>query len=446
MAPVSQELEPPTNPGRFTSALDWIDVLKTVLGSLNRCNRVRTHYYPSAAGRCVWCELTRVSGFDMFPDLVTPDDITSDSRGTEQAIREIETFQFPSATDLLPHVGGQRGESQALRQAKGKRRKRTFFAIMLLAGALAGFIAAPAVALVWIGIATWGGMTFFSGQIETGQFLNAYKSADEQVQNELDNIVRRHHVGEFLQMQDSLKKAIKTYRNHDTQLARALQALKNSRETRQRQAYLEHFTVRSAKISGIGPAKTATLISFGIETAGDVEKHAVMAVPGFGVVMTDKLLNWRRTLESRFQYDPAANAQDTAEQNNLRKKFVADKAMLESTIRSGLVALRNARTGLATIREKSNNDQGLNQALLARARAEHDLRELGVTVPASTVALRTTQPPITLQVPTGAVQTQPVPGRATCPQCGSPMRQRQSRHGRFWGCSRYPKCRGTRNL
>ncbi len=32
----------------------------------------------------------------------------------------------------------------------------------------------------------------------------------------------------------------------------------------------------------------------------------------------------------------------------------------------------------------------------------------------------------------------------TCPDCGSPMKLRQGRSGYFLGCSKYPKCRGTR--
>lgn len=37
-----------------------------------------------------------------------------------------------------------------------------------------------------------------------------------------------------------------------------------------------------------------------------------------------------------------------------------------------------------------------------------------------------------------------------CPQCGAPMKQRTARKGAkagssFWGCSRYPQCRGTLN-
>jgi hypothetical protein len=39
------------------------------------------------------------------------------------------------------------------------------------------------------------------------------------------------------------------------------------------------------------------------------------------------------------------------------------------------------------------------------------------------------------------VQAEPDP---TCPVCGAPMHRRKGRYGDFWGCSRYPSCRGTR--
>ena len=34
----------------------------------------------------------------------------------------------------------------------------------------------------------------------------------------------------------------------------------------------------------------------------------------------------------------------------------------------------------------------------------------------------------------------------TCPLCGSPMKMRSSRYGPFYGCTKYPGCRGTRQI
>ncbi|MFV1974894.1 MAG: topoisomerase DNA-binding C4 zinc finger domain-containing protein, partial [Candidatus Scalindua sp.] len=33
-----------------------------------------------------------------------------------------------------------------------------------------------------------------------------------------------------------------------------------------------------------------------------------------------------------------------------------------------------------------------------------------------------------------------------CPRCGSGMVLRKGRHGRFYGCSKFPYCRGTKKL
>jgi DNA topoisomerase-1 len=48
---------------------------------------------------------------------------------------------------------------------------------------------------------------------------------------------------------------------------------------------------------------------------------------------------------------------------------------------------------------------------------------------------------VTTQKP-GAID----PNAPTCPKCGSPMVKRTGLRGEFWGCSTFPKCKGTRNL
>ncbi len=35
-------------------------------------------------------------------------------------------------------------------------------------------------------------------------------------------------------------------------------------------------------------------------------------------------------------------------------------------------------------------------------------------------------------------------GAPTCPQCGAGMQMRKSARGPFFGCTRFPLCRGTR--
>ena len=439
------------SPDARPTARDWIQALSTLEGSLNRCSNVKTHYYPSKAGECVWCKLTSNSGFDMFPDITAIEpNIPTDARGTEHAIREIQAFRFPTLTDLLPTATVPSKASNTLREARSGKQRRALFGLLMVCGAVAGFTYSSEAWYVWIGLAIWGWVICSDRKTELVSFQRAFKDADERVQRELDGFIQRNGIIEVVKVRGDLDAAIVAYRGHDDALTRELVVLTSNRETRQRQSYLDRFSIRHANIAGIGPAKTATLISFGIETAADVNQTAVLRVPGFGKVMTGKLMAWRHGHEARFKLDQTSNAQDLADERALRGRFAAEKAKLEATIRNGLGTLRSAKTRLDTLPGKARSDMALTGALAARAQAEKDLRELGVQVPASNVTLKIT--PRSAPQPTRAPwSTNPTPQRGTttpstpaCPRCKSSMRRRSGRHGIFWGCSQYPRCKGTR--
>lgn len=450
-------------PSARPSALDWINALNKLEGSLNRCSKVKTHYYPINVGGCVWCKLNSGSGFDMFPDLTVVEQHSPvDERETEQAIREILAFRFPTVVDLLPIVPVPPGVSKALRQAKMEKLRLTSLGLLLVGAAVAGFIYASSIWFVWIGIAIWGWVTLSDGEDYPVVFQIAFEKADERVQLELDRFLHRNGMIEVMMVHGDLDAAIVAYKGHDEALTRELSVMKSSRESRQRQAYLDSFSIRRASISGIGSAKTAALISFGIETAADVNQYAVERVPGFGKVMTGKLVAWRRRIESGFNYDPTSNAQDLIDEKMLRGLFAADKAKLKSMILNGLGSLRNARARLDTLPAKARSDRALKEALAVRVQAEKDLRKMGSSVPISTVSLTAVssgyapQPPkapriATVTKPPASRVTRPTPPHVTtrfgtpmCPLCRSSMRQRSGRYGQFWGCSRYPSCKGTR--
>lgn len=442
-------------PSARPSALEWVNALSKLEGSLSHCSKVATHYYPSAAGSCVWCKLNGTSGFDMFPNLSPLEaDVPGNAQGTEQAIREILAFRLPTVADLLPTAAVPLGASSLLQKARNRKRARTLIGALMMSGAGVGFVYAAPAWFVWIALALWGLTTIRSQRVKSAPFQKALKDADNQVQSALTAFARRNGLTEVVRVRADLDATIAAYRGHDDALARALKVTKSNRESRQRQAYLDRFPIRSAKISGIGPAKIASLISFGIETAADVNESAVLRVPGFGNVTTSKLVDWRRKHESRFKYDPAPNAQDIADERTVRGRFAAEKAKLESAIRNGLGTLRNARARFDALPVVAKGDSALTEALAARAQAERDLRELGESVPASTVNLLISLPAhSTPHAGRTSIPATPATPRASsapttpnCSLCGSPMRRRSGRYGQFWGCSQYPRCTGTRKI
>lgn len=444
-----------TIPSSRPSAQDWISALSALEASLSHCSKVSTHYYPKQAKSCIWCKLASNSNFEMFPDVAfVGSSPPTDVRGTEQAVREILAFRFPVVADLLYIATLPSGASSALLEARSRKNSgHTTMGFLMMAASAVGLILATRIWFIWVGLAILGWANFSPREVEHDPFLLAFKDAEKQVKKELSKFLQRNDIIEVIKVREDLDAVIAAYRGQADIITSELNLMKSSRESRQRQNYLDRFSIRSAKISGIGPAKTASLISFGVETAADVSKSAVQCIPGFGNVMTDKLLAWRRGCESKFRYDQNPNTQDIADERILRARFASDKAKLESAIRNGLSTLRSAKARLDTLSSKAKSDKGLTDALVARAQAEQDLRELRVPIPASTVPLTLVKQSSTIL--SASLQTLPAAARRkavsttgspVCPSCSSPMQRRSGKYGVFWGCSQYPRCNGKRRV
>ncbi len=465
------------DPIKRPNAQKWVEVLTHLAKkSLNHCSKVRTHYYPNLLGICTWCNFR----FEMFPSVISVNEhISVNYQNIEQEIREILAFHFPTATTLLPVVSVPKGNSKVLSTAKNKKYRDIF--IFLLSIFISGGIAVISIynsipnifaiiAILWllISISELIG-TINSDNINIYGLKTTFEDKDKQVQRELDTFVKANGVSEIIKMYADLKAIISMYRDYDNALAYELNQLHHSRESRQLYTYLDSFSIRDANISGIGPDRTATLLSFGIETAADIDRTSILKIYGFGDVWTGKLLNWRYQLESCFRYDSNRNTQDISDENALCQQFKNEKVKLETAIHNGLIALRNAKSQLSRLPTKAKNNKKLVDALTARAIAEQDLREVAqylgnsTLLPVSKVSLTMTIPNSSIshlwpKAPRGTSKLQQVvapvsPKKATttftkrtCPCCGSQMKRRSGRYGSFWGCSRYPRCNGSRKI
>jgi hypothetical protein len=163
--------------------------------------------------------------------------------------------------------------------------------------------------------------------------------------------------------------------------------------------------------------------------------------------MTAKLMAWRRGHEAKFRYNSAPDPSDIQAENAARSASTAKRADLQSKIRSGLAALQSGPQRLAA--RAQDVDQPLMHALGVRAKAAHNLKLLGLPVPASTPITIAQKPPPAAPSASTHTSATSSSGSLSCPRCGSPMRRRTARRGRnaggqFWGCSRYPSCTGTR--
>ncbi|MBN9506676.1 MAG: topoisomerase DNA-binding C4 zinc finger domain-containing protein [Altererythrobacter sp.] len=453
-APVARAFEAAfgLDPAMRPDASQWVTALKELEAALSHCTAIKTHYYPSAARKCVWCRLAGQSGVDMFPDLLgTVPPMPGGPFDIERFWAQIRAVRLPRPEDLLPTWSGDPGSgSTAVAEAKRALNARKALGIAALIAAGAGFGYAAGAAIIWIGIGIFGLVKLLGGSIDEAPFRKAYDDADQRARNAELAFLQRMGLTELAGIRDDLERWIAEYRKLDSDLAQEIMRLKATREARQRATFLDRFPIRRARISGIGPAKTATLASYGIETAADIAPHAIMAVPGFGEAMTAKLLLWRRGHEAKFRYNAAPDASDVQAENAIRSAHAAKRADLQSKIRSGTAALQTAPQRLAS--RSQSVDQPLTHALGERARAARDLEILGIPVPQRTPIVFGAKPSPT---PPAPAPSRPMPSAPSstvpsCPRCGSPMRRRTARRGsragrQFWGCSRYPGCTGTRN-
>ncbi|PTQ70316.1 helix-hairpin-helix domain-containing protein [Pseudomonas sp. GV071] len=437
----------------------WVGLLQGLEASLRKCSTAESHYFPGAAGSCLWCRLASQSGVEMFPlglgsgsiPAVGPFDL-------DRIWAVIQEVRLPLPEEVLPTWSGNVGPpSAAVTEAQNSGSGQAALGALALVGAVIGFGLFPVAALLWVGLGVYGFTRFFStSKLDTSPFVKAYKDADSRVRAASQAYLQRVGLKEMYVLRADMEELVARYRQVEGDLAQALVKLKSTREARQRTEFLDRFLIRRATIPGIGPAKTATLASFGIETAADITASSVRSVPGFGDALTGKMLAWRQSHEAKFRYNSSPDASDLHAENSVRSASATKQIDIQNRLRSGLAALQSVGARFASA--KSLLDQPLMQALAERAMAQRDCTTLGIAIP--TPAVVTIDIPKKTTVQPSRSSTQPSSSssvgstRSTasnrCPNCGASMVRRTARKGRnagnqFWGCSKYPACKGTRS-
>jgi DNA-binding helix-hairpin-helix protein with protein kinase domain len=118
----------------------WIAVLKDLEPALRRCTAIDTHFYPTAAGGCVWCRLSAESGYDMFPDMrATEPPKPAEPIAVKRAWVPIRAVKLPTPKKILPvWVVTPRLGRLAVAKARLARMWRRLVGAVALAAAAAG--------------------------------------------------------------------------------------------------------------------------------------------------------------------------------------------------------------------------------------------------------------------------------------------------------------------
>ncbi len=444
------------------TARKWVELLEGLERSLAQCKSNSLHFAPSDASECPWCAMEAEFGTYLFipfgPDArieIPTFDPGEAGFNLEAVWARIKAVQAPELQQLQPILSAVNVQPSAEAQRRigggistGWLRSAAFIAALVI------MLAVPKAWIIWIPLALYA---FFSdnkrtqSSVDAALFTRRFWEIEERWGRELAAWRSRSGVSEYESLMLQLVNDRDIYRNLAAMEVAEVAKYHDARRKTQLEAYLDRFEIRSARIRGIGPAKEAALASFGIETAADVQLNRLLSVAGFGWSNSQGLIEWRSQLEKRFVYSETQNSTDWQELARIRNKING----LASNIRRNLTA---GPQNLSRIRSKISAtvkvvDPVLNRIHQEREQIRCDLKALGIPYPSA-------QPqPSVQQISYGSGQGRPSPsshppapstGVPNCPRCGSTMVRRTARRGRnaggqFWGCPRFPRCKGTRS-
>lgn len=447
---IAEAFEAAFGPDRLRpSAETWVDLLVDLERSLLLCSANQLHYYPSTAVQCPWCRMEQQHGLLLFLPYFGSIDAGASASDPGAAgfnllavWAAIEAVQIPASGAFQPSLPtvSSAVSTELKKQIQGRR----WTGGIALLFAIAVLFTAPGLWLLW-GITGWFALSKLMGNGECGsEVLRRYEIWQQRWSRATDEWRIRCNIQELETLRRSLFEAKAEYELISSELERRLASYEQNRRAIQLEKYLESFQIHDATINQIGEVRKATLASFGIETAADVISSRIQAVPGFGPKNSQPLLDWRDRLEKGFVYNSKPNAIDQQETRNIRGEVEAKASALRRKLLAGANDLKIAAQ-TAVVRAKAV-DPVLSRLHIERAQLEADLEYLSIALPSppQQVSQRILSQPQT----SGHSALTGVP---SCPKCGSRMVRRTARRGSnagssFYGCSKYPNCRGTRPI
>ena len=160
----------------------------------------------------------------------------------------------------------------------------------------------------------------------------------------------------------------------------SLPAMRQRREVELRSAlrqkqlirFLERHRLEDASLPGIGSGRKTLLRCYGVDDAGDV--HANININGIGPTLLSTLLNWRRSIERRFVFNPNQEI-DPIDIRTLDHELAQKKAALVRSLSAGPQVLRQILAPWQT--ERVSVAANISHCAKAVAQAEVNLRYLG---------------------------------------------------------------------
>lgn len=326
---------PPNRP----TAAEWVPLLEGMERNIVECKTNPAHYYSRNAPTCPWCRFEAGYGTVVF---INHQPISRSTFDLEYVLSRINGITSPGPAPDLVSTMQSIGNLRPSQEAKDIKRKA-------IARKGAGLVAAGLATFLMFNGMGWGffllipaGILFFGEQAGRNDIVHRKSQADAAWQEALRTWNHNAGAGRFEEKRAELHRTGASYQALPGIERDMLAALEKKKRELQLRKHLEAHKIARANIDGIGDGRKLTLRSFGIETAWDVKEHSVLAVPGFGPMLTRKLTDWRRSVERRFTFNPNIPT-DPTEIAKVRSEIAMRRNTMETELLKGVGDLETLR-------------------------------------------------------------------------------------------------------
>jgi DNA-binding helix-hairpin-helix protein with protein kinase domain len=347
------------------TAAEWVPLLESMEKSIIECKANPAHYFSGTAPSCPWCRFETASGSVLF---IAHQPIGRSTFDLDYVVSKFEQIQSPGPAPDLISVMPAVEKLKPSQAAKDFKRR-------IWARKTAGLAAASLATFLMFNGIGWGffvmipaGILFF-GEVSGAAAIHNQRSNTESVwKNSIESWNSNAGSGKFDEKKGGLLRTVVSYRALPGIERDMLQALEKKKRDLQMQKHLEAHKLSKANIDSIGDGRKMTLRSFGIETAWDIKYHPVIAVPGFGPMLTKKLMDWRRSVEGRFMFNPNIPT-DPADIAKVRAEIAMRRNAMETELLKGVRDLETIRAEALAKRRDATQYQA---AYLSFRQAETD--------------------------------------------------------------------------
>jgi DNA-binding helix-hairpin-helix protein with protein kinase domain len=348
---------------------EWVTALEALAQTLKRCEAHDGHQFYQELAACPWCEIETRARVRLFNFALTGKQQAQGYFRLADVWREVESVA-PPRVPALPNrylLGNlaPSSEAEALEQEKQSRFRRTWLAA-IPAGLAVAWLTKSEFPLWQVSVfaifaenyMSWG--NGFVNKRYRRKFSKAKnlllepfeqkKQTAEEWYNELDKRWQQEASdSQFHVKLEELETRKLAYENLASARAQRLAQLADEARTTQLQFFLRQHFLRAKDLKGIGENTAVTLHAHGIQTAADIEKPRLKAVPGIGGARAQTLLDWRRTIEQQFVFD-AQRAVPPQTRLKVEREFDETRVRLERDLLSGAGHLRR-------LQQKMNKSQ-----------------------------------------------------------------------------------------